>query len=328
MLKPIVRNGGMFLAFCLCYGQAPDKALTFDAASVKPAALPAPDGSGRIIMAGPSGGPGSKDPGRVRYPFISLKNLLMEAYDVKGLQIQGPAWLDTERFDLNATMPPETTKEQFRAMLQNLLAERFKLTIHRETKEFPMYSLAVARNGPKMKESAPVPAAQDDSGAAPPPAMPAGPIAIGPDGFPALPAGRGRLFLMMLSGRARLVGQQQTALDLATRLTTILSRPVSDTTGLTAKYDFTLTFSTEGIAPTGPMGQGAGGVMVSVAPPAPSGGGGGGGGAAPASLPEADTPPPDIFKALKEQLGLTLEPKKGPVELIVIDHIEKTPTEN
>jgi len=212
-------------------------------------------------------------------------------------------------------------------MLQNLLAERFKLTIHRETKELPMYSLAVARNGPKMKESEPVPPAQDDSGPATPPPMPAGPT-VGPDGFPVFPlpaGGRGRLILMMVPGRARLVGQQQTTLDLANRLTTLLSRPVSDMTGLTAKYDFTLTFSTEGIAPAGPMGQGTGGVTVSVAPPAPSGGGGG---AEPASLPGADTPPPDIFRALKEQLGLTLEPKKGPVELIVIDHIEKTPTEN
>jgi len=69
---------------------------------VKPANLPAPDGRGRIMMAGPTGGPGSKDPGRVRYPYISLKNLLMDAYDVKSLQIQGPAWLDTQRFDLNA----------------------------------------------------------------------------------------------------------------------------------------------------------------------------------------------------------------------------------
>jgi uncharacterized protein (TIGR03435 family) len=137
--------------------------------------------------------------------------------------------------------------------------------------------------------------------------------------------GRARLFLMMVSGRARLVGRQQTALNLAHRLTTLLSHPVSDLTGLTAKYDFTLTFSTEGMAPAGPMGQGAGGVTVSVAPPAPAGGSGG---AEPASLPDADTPAPDIFRALKEQLGLTLEPKKGPVELIVIDHIEKTPTEN
>jgi uncharacterized protein (TIGR03435 family) len=131
--------------------------------------------------------------------------------------------------------------------------------------------------------------------------------------------------MMSMPGRARLVGQQQTMLDLANRLTAQLSRPVSDATGLTAKYDFTLTFSTEGMnAPAGPMGQAAGGMMVSVAPPPPSGIGGG---AQTAGLPEADTPA-GLFRAVKEQLGLMLEPKKGPVELIVIDHIEKTPTEN
>lgn len=327
MLQSVTRSGAIVLAFCFCYAQAPDKALRFDAASVKPATQPAADGRGRITIPGPAGGPGSKDPGRVHYPYITLKNLLMEAFDVKSLQIQGPPWLDTEKFDLNATMPPETTREQFRVMLQNLLGERFKLTVHRQTKELPMYSLAVARNGPKMKESEPASPAQDDSAPAGPPPMPVGP-AVGRDGFPVfpLPAGaRGRLFLMMVSGRARLVGQQQTTLDLANRLTTLLNRPLSDVTGLTAKYDFTLTFSAEGLAPAAPMGQGAGGAMVAVAPPSPAGGVGG---AEPAGPPDADGPAPDIFTALKEQLGLTLEPKKGPVELIVIDHIEKAPTEN
>jgi uncharacterized protein (TIGR03435 family) len=131
--------------------------------------------------------------------------------------------------------------------------------------------------------------------------------------------------MMSLPGRARLVGRQQTMLDLANRLTAQLSRPVTDATGLTAKYDFTLTFSTKGMnPPAGPTGQGAGGMMVSVAPQPPSGATGG---APMPGLPEADTPA-DLFRAVKEQLGLTLEAKKGPVELIVIDHIEKTPTEN
>ena len=324
MLKGIVSTGLVLFALGLSYGQTADRALTFDAASVKPASLPAPDGRGRIMMAGPSGGPGTNDPGRVRYPYISLKNLLMNAYDVKSFQIQGPPWLDAERFDVNATMPPETTREQFLAMLQNLLAERFKSTIHRETRELPMYLLVVAKNGPKMKESKPVSAAKEDADSAPPPlgAQPK----IGPDGFPvlALPAGgRGGLFMMTMPGRARLVGRRQTMLDLANRLTAQLSRPVGDATGLTAKYDFTLTFSPEGL--NSPMGtMGAGGAMVPVAPPPPSGAAAG---AAPAGLPETDTPS-DIFRAVKEQLGLTLEPKKGPVELIVIDHIEKTPTEN
>ncbi len=133
------------------FGQAPDKTLTFEAASVKPAAAPVPDGRGRIMIAGPSGGPGTKDPGRIRYPFMNLKQLLTTAYDVKAYQISGPAWLDSERYDITATMAPGTTKEQFQVMLQNLLAERFKVAIHRETKELPMYSLVVAKSGSKLK---------------------------------------------------------------------------------------------------------------------------------------------------------------------------------
>jgi uncharacterized protein (TIGR03435 family) len=308
--------------WCLSYGQ------TFDAASVKPATPPVPDGRGRIMMMGPTGGPGTKDPGRIRYPYMSLKNLLMNAYDVKGFQIAGPAWLDTERFDITAVMPPETTKEQFRVMLQNLLSERFKLTIHRETKELPMYSLVVARNGPKLKESAEVPAPKDDGDPAnlpPPPPLPSQPK-IGPDGFPILPipgGGRAGLFFIMMPGRTRLIGQQQTMQDLANRLTTQLNRPVTDATALKAKYDFTLTFASEGMNMGMPMPIG----MVQVPPPSPPPPPPGGGGGPAANLPEGETPP-DLFAAIQAQLGLKLEAKKGPVELIVIDHVEKTPTEN
>jgi uncharacterized protein (TIGR03435 family) len=76
--------------------------------------------------------------------------LLLKAYDLKPSQIVGPDWLDTEYFQNEATMPPETTNEQFRAMLQNLLSDRFKLKIHRETKEVRGYALVVGKNGPKM----------------------------------------------------------------------------------------------------------------------------------------------------------------------------------
>jgi uncharacterized protein (TIGR03435 family) len=169
MLAATLRIGLAMVTGCLAYGQTADKSLTFDAASVKPAAPPTPDGRGMIMMAGPTGGPGTKDPGRIHYPYMSLKNILMNAYDVKNFQIVGPGWLDTERFDITATMPPDTTKEQFRAMLQNLLAERFKMTVHRETKELPMYSLVVAKGGPKMKEAAELPAPKDEGDAPPPP---------------------------------------------------------------------------------------------------------------------------------------------------------------
>jgi uncharacterized protein (TIGR03435 family) len=129
--------------------------------------------------------------------------------------------------------------------------------------------------------------------------------------------------MMMMPGRARLVGRQQTMLDLANRLGGMLNRPVGDNTGLKARYDFIVTFSPEGIGPPQGMPMGPG-LMVQAGPP---GGGGGSAGGAPQLPPDAE-PAPDIFHAVKEELGLALEPKKGPVELIVLDHVEKTPTEN
>jgi uncharacterized protein (TIGR03435 family) len=305
---------------CLGYAQTAATPLSFDVASVKPAAPLVPDGSGMIRLRGPSGGPGTKDPGRIDYPNMSLKNLLMNAYDVKNFQITGPAWMDTERFDVTATLPPETTKDQFRTMMQNLLAERFKMTIHRESKELPMFSMMVGKGGPKMKESAEVAAPQD--GSAPPPPPPSQPK-IGPDGFPILnlpPGMRGGPFMIMMMGRGRLIGQQNTMQELADRLSSLMNRPVTDSTELKAKYDFTLTFATEGmLGPMGPLPPGP--------PPPPPGGAGRGPGEPPPSQPESE-PVADVFAAVQAQLGLKLEARKGPVPVIVVDHAEKTPIEN
>lgn len=314
------------LAGCLTQAQPADKTLTFDAASIKPSLPPTPNGRGMIMMRGASGGPGTKDPGRIKYPYTSLKNLLMNAYDVKNFQIAGPDWLDKEMFDVEATMPPETTKEQLRVMLQNLLAERFKLSIHRDTKELPMYSLIVGKNGPKLKESVEAPPAPPADPDAPPPAPLAafGPdrIKLGSDGFPILPApngGRGGMTTMMMPGRARLGAQKQTMQDLATRLSSMLNHPVTDATELKAKYDFTLTYSPEGLSGGGP-GAGLMAMARAQLPP-------GGGDHTSSDAPEVE-PAENLFSAVQSQLGLKLEAKKGPVEIIVIDHMEKAPTEN
>jgi len=306
-----VRQGLLLFSFALAYGQTAGKTPTFDVASVKVAAAPTPDGAVTIRMGAPSGGPGTKDPGRIHYPNMTLKNLIMTAYDVKNFQVSGPAWLDTERFDITATMPPDTSKERFRLMLQNLLAERFKMSVHRETKELPAYLLVVAKNGPKMKETAEAPPRKDgDEG----PALPSHPR-IGADGFPELPglAGHPGIFGIMMPGRARLIAQQTTMQDLAERLTRQLNRPVKDETGLLAKYDFTVTYAPEMM--NGPMGA---------MPPPPAGG------AAAAGSPaaQAEEPLPTLEAALQQQLGLKLDPKKAPLELIVVDRAEKVPTEN
>jgi uncharacterized protein (TIGR03435 family) len=314
------------LTCCGAYGQTADASLAFDVASIKPAALPTADGRGRIMFTGPSGGPGTNDPGRIHYPYSSLRNLLVSAYNVKGFQISGPPWLDTERFEITATMPPETTKEQFRLMLQNLLIERFKMVIHRETKELPMYSLVVAKNGPKLKESVDEPPPQQDAaGPAPPDGRGGrgGPMKMDQDGFPMLPpgmAGRAGLFTMMMPGRARLMAQKQTMDDLASTLTNQLARPVTNLTGLKGKYDFTLTFLPEGMAMAGPMG-----LPMPPPPPPPAGAASPNSGAA--SAPDVETAP-GILNAIQAQLGLRLDAKKGPVELIVVDKAEKAPTDN
>jgi uncharacterized protein (TIGR03435 family) len=102
-----------------------------------------------------TGGPGTSGPIRFRAPRIALINLLGRAFDVSTDQITGPSWIRdvaANTYTVVATMPPDTTKEQFRQMLQNLLAERFHMVFHRETRNFPGYALVVDKGGPKFRE--------------------------------------------------------------------------------------------------------------------------------------------------------------------------------
>jgi uncharacterized protein (TIGR03435 family) len=156
--------------------------------------------------------------------------LLTRAYGVKMYQISGPDWIDSERYDIVAKVPPDTTREQFNIMLQNLLNERFKLTLHREKKEQPVYALVVGKNGPKLKESArELPKAED---ARDTPLAPVGPPKIGKDGLPELPPGRGPMTIRM-PGRVRMGGAAVTIAQFATTLENQVGRPVVDETGLT-----------------------------------------------------------------------------------------------
>lgn len=97
------------------------------------------------------GGPGTKSPNRINYPGVTLKMLLKRAYNLGPRQIFGPDWLDTQRYDIVAQLPVGSDKEALRLMLQNLLAERFQMTLHRETRMLPVYLLTVAKAGPKFK---------------------------------------------------------------------------------------------------------------------------------------------------------------------------------
>lgn len=287
-------------------GQSADAPVAFEVASVK--ASPPPDGRGMRV--GCNGGPGSKDPGRITCTNMNLANLVTMAYGIAHYLLSGLSPADSERFEIAAKLPEGATKDQVKLMWQNLLAERFKLTVHHENKEISGYELVVAKGGLKVKESAPPPPATDDV-ASPAPPRPDGPpkFQLDKDGFPDLPAGRGASMIMM-NGKARWRASDETMEQLASMLGAQLGQPVKDATGLKGKYDFTLSWANESFG---------GGRGSAVAGPE--------GGAPAAAFAEPDNGP-TLLQAIQSQLGVKLEQKKTPVEILVVDHVEKVPTEN
>ncbi len=210
-----------------------------------------------------------------------LSGLVTQAFDIRGYQLSAPGWMLSARFNISAKIPPGTTKEQFRLMLQNVLVERFKMTFHRDKKQIQAYELVVAKNGPKLKPSVEAPVLDVD---APPQPSPAKKDA---NGFPVLSGGNG-FRSGIAAERAGLHGDG-TVPEFAQELSTHVSPHVVDATGLDGRYDISLFW-----------------------------------------IPgdDLDNPGPTLTQALQEQLGLKLELKKGIVDIVVVDHMEKTPTEN
>jgi len=296
---------------------------TFEVASIKPTE-PSPNGMMRITA---NGGPGTSDPGRITYSGVALRSFLIYAFDVKSYQISGADDVLSKQFDFSAKVPAGATKEEARIMMRNFLAERFGMKFHRDTKEMASYVLTVGSKGSKMKAvDAPAPI---DPNSPPPPGPPPGAITkpkIGADGFPELPAFAGRgggPMTIMMPGRAKMACTSCPLARLVETLSGQLGKPVVDMTGLTGNYAFTLLFepdlSNMRMAGGGPMPTG-GAMAIAVKGPA-------GDGPPPASDPGMDTAPP-LLSAIQDQLGLKLEAKKAPVEMVLIDHLEKAPTEN
>ena len=258
---------------------------TYEVASVKPNT----SNSGMIRFTGPP------QSATFTASNATLQILITLAYQVKPFQIEGVSgWIGTDHFDISAK-PPEgpITREQSWMMLQGLLEDRFKLAVHRTTKEVPIYALTAAKGGLKIK-----PASEDTcfkigpGGPPPPPPAPGQPRPVPCGGF--------------FMGPNTLQGGGISLSQLADGLTNILGRPVVDKTGFTGTFDVRLEFSREGTQPMGAAGFGT--------PGAP-----------PIAIPDNNAP--TIFTALQEQLGLKLESQKGPEDLLVIDHAEK-PSEN
>jgi len=263
------------------FGQSSTAPLTFEVASIKPTA-----GTGfrTGIQMLPGGG--------LRASGATLKILLTVAFDVREFQIVGgPGWISSDRYDIMAkpasgdsetpaSDPSQLTdaqrksaREQMEQRLQALLADRFQLKIHRETKEESVYALLVSKNGPKLQAS-------EAKGGGPP---------------------------RMMMGRGLVNGQAVELPMLANVLSNQLGRPVVDRTGLTGHFDIKLQWTPDPGQSLTPLGGAPPPGVQLPPPPDPNG--------------------PSIFTAIQEQLGLRLESQKGPVEMIVIDRVEK-PSEN
>jgi uncharacterized protein (TIGR03435 family) len=279
--------------FASCAAFAQGNPPAFEVASIKQAAPQAP---GRMMVR--MGG----DAGRVDYANVSLKDVLARAYNMKRFQVSGPSWLDNERYDITAKVPDGVKPEQVPAMLQVLLAERFKMVAHKETKEQPVYALVVGKGGPKLTKSE-----EANEGAAPK-------TIATPDGGRMAPP-KGAMMMRMSDGpggNARMQANGVTLARFSDMLSGMLDRPVLDMTELTGNYDIALDVSMEDLAGMKRMAVGPGG----------PGGPGGDHGPAPDAAPAAS-----IFTAV-QSLGLKLDPRKAPVEFLIVDRGEKVPTEN
>jgi uncharacterized protein (TIGR03435 family) len=257
-----------------------------------------------MTIMGCRGGPETRDPGLYTCQNMNLTSLMTHAYNIASYQLSAPSWIDDARFDIRAKVHEGATSDDFRLMLQNLLAERFKLAVHYESREIAKYDLVVAKNGPKLK-----PPIEPASPNGQPPAP--GPPGRDKEGYPVLPPGRQGM--AMMNGKARLYDPGMTMEMLATRLGGQMRKPVTDATGLTGKYEIALSWAFE--------------MMRSAAPLGPAAVGGGNTPMPTASIPDGDSGP-TLEKAIQDQLGLRLEAKKGAVDFLVVDHVEKTPSEN
>jgi uncharacterized protein (TIGR03435 family) len=273
----------IFVVSALAYAQSASRP-AFEVASLKPSQSAEP---ARL----------TSSPGTWSCTNCRLFDLFGHAYKVFEYQIVAPEWTKGATFDVVAKLPPgvapgpwnlNVNEDAFALMMQSLLEERFKITVHSEKRELPVYELIIVKGGHKLKEVT-----------EPLPALPPGPP-VDKDGFPNVPGGNG---MRLLRDRGRIQFQGQAMVHVAHFISTQVDRPVLDVTGLSGRYALTLSWH---------RAQPAGAPLISGSTPVPS-----------------EPPPgPTIFEAIQDQLGLKLQATKAPVQVVVIDHIEKKPIEN
>jgi uncharacterized protein (TIGR03435 family) len=296
-----MRRALLVLACVTCRSALADQTLssssqTFEVASVK---LMGSDAALNVITASDKrlaeitrfqGGPGTDTPTRITYNGVTLKMLLGRAFNLPDEDIFGPAWIDKQQYEVVAKLPPNTNMSSLRAMLRQLLEERFSLKCHTESRVAPVYPLTVGRNGSKLRPAKKEPDSNDGSDAA--------------------EVSRARTMAMLQESKARILAgdrrnhrliesQDSTVAKLATALAPYLDHPVEDQTHLEGGYSFRLDWISDNRPP------------VSL-PPA-----------------ENDGPlGASLFEAIEEQLGLRLQLQRRQTEVLVVETAERTPTSN
>jgi len=236
---------------------------SFDVASIKPADPPSPGTSRR----------NTASLGRIDYQSTTLRRCIAYAYGVKEYQIDGPAWLAGDRWQIQAKAPEGAADDQMPAMMQTLLAERFHLQLHREKKDFDGLAIIAGKNGPKLDRA----------------------------GKP----GDYRT-TMRFGGGGKIEANGMTMDSLARFLTDTLARPVANETALAGAYAFTLEYAAY---------EARGGMQLLTTGPLPP------------NVTAATDPGLSVMSSI-QRLGLKLESRKVPLDVIVIDRIDKTPTSN
>jgi len=306
---------------------------TFEVATIKPAApldrmkIAAGIQAGQMPKIGPH-----VDRARAEYTYMALKDLIALAYKVKPYQITGPDWIASQRFDIVAKLPEGASKDDVPRMMQALLEDRFKLTVHRDNQEHPVLALVVGKKGPKLKESPEAPEPVDENAPLKPGEMKTdtteGParVTVGKNGSATINMGvKGTINYRMdpATRSLHMEGSKVTMAGFADMLSRFFQmtggggRQVVDMTELKGNYEVSLDFS---LADLMNMARAAGEDI-------PSGVGGSAPGTSPAAAASDPGGSSSLFEAV-QSLGLKLEPRKAMVEQVVIDRVEKSPTEN
>ncbi len=241
------------------------------------------------------------DGAQVRCVALTLKDYIGIAYRVKLYQISGPDWIGSDRFDISATFPAGGPTTQFQEMMKSLLEDRFQIRMHRDKKDFPVYAVEVAKGGLKAQESAPDPNAADAKA----------PLTIAGSGSAqgiSVNLGRGSSYSF---ANNKFEAKRVTIAALAGILERFVDRPIVDMTDLKGSYDVALDITPEDYrVMLIHAGVNAG---VSLPPQALR------------LLDGASTP--SLFDAM-QKVGLKLDARKAPLDMVVVDELRKTPTDN